>query len=73
MSYEKQTFSKGQVLKADHLNHMEDGIVDLEQQIKNSSSSTTPNLTISVIFLARGYGGFYFIEKEFNDVKIITS
>ena len=26
MSYEKQNFVKGQVLKADHLNHMEDGI-----------------------------------------------
>ncbi len=26
MSYEKQNFEKGQILKADHLNHMEDGI-----------------------------------------------
>ena len=26
MSYEKQNFVKGQLLKADHLNHMEDGI-----------------------------------------------
>lgn len=26
MSYEKQNFVKGQILKADHLNHMEDGI-----------------------------------------------
>lgn len=28
MSYEKQHFVKGQVLKADHLNHMEDGIAE---------------------------------------------
>ena len=26
MSYEKQNFVKGQILKAEHLNHMEDGI-----------------------------------------------
>lgn len=26
MAYEKQNFEKGQILKADHLNHMEDGI-----------------------------------------------
>lgn len=28
MSYEKLGFEKGQVLKAEHLNHMEDGIVN---------------------------------------------
>ena len=27
MSYEKQNFVSGQILKADHLNYMEDGIV----------------------------------------------
>lgn len=26
MAYEKQNFEKGQILRADHLNHMEDGI-----------------------------------------------
>lgn len=33
MSYIKQNFVKGQVLKADHLNHMEDGIAELEEKI----------------------------------------
>lgn len=32
MSYVKQNFEKGQILKADHLNHMEDGISNAESQ-----------------------------------------
>lgn len=31
MSYEKQTFEDGQILKAEHLNHIEDGVSDLDQ------------------------------------------
>lgn len=33
MSYTKQNFVSGQVLKAEHLNRMEDGIVALEEDI----------------------------------------
>ena len=40
MSYTKQNFVKGQVLKADHLNHMEDGIAELDSLIKNVSGTS---------------------------------
>lgn len=30
MAYEKQNFEDGKVLKAEHLNRMEDGIVELQ-------------------------------------------
>lgn len=33
MSYTKQNFSAGQILKAEHLNHIEEGIAKVEQQI----------------------------------------
>lgn len=33
MSYSKQNFSKGQILKAEHLNHIEEGIAEVEKQI----------------------------------------
>lgn len=36
MSYQKQNFANGEVLSASQLNHIEDGIVDLE-----SNSNTT--------------------------------
>lgn len=35
INYEKQNFVKGQVLKAGHLNHMEDGISSCEDKIKD--------------------------------------
>lgn len=35
MSYEKQNFVSGQILKADHLNHMEDGIGQLSEDIES--------------------------------------
>ena len=31
MSYNKQNFKDGQVLNAEHLNHIEDGIVDAQK------------------------------------------
>lgn len=33
MEYNKQNFVKGQILKADHLNYMEDGIVSLNEEM----------------------------------------
>ena len=33
MDYTKQNFIKGQVLKADHLNYMEDGIATLSEEM----------------------------------------
>ena len=35
MSYEKQNFVKDQVLEAEHLNYMEDGIVANETELRN--------------------------------------
>lgn len=33
MSYTKQIFTDGQILKAEHLNHIEEGIAEVEKQI----------------------------------------
>ncbi len=49
MSYVKQNFKSGQVLKADHLNHMEAGIAELEQQIKDLPSGDAVELTIGTV------------------------
>lgn len=35
MSYEKQNFIDGQVLNAEHLNHIENGIATLESRVSN--------------------------------------
>lgn len=37
MAYEKQSFEDNKtVLTAEHLNHIEEGIVDIENKLKNS-------------------------------------
>lgn len=41
MSYEKQHFEDGMVLKAEHLNHIEDGIAELAEGGGSSGSSGT--------------------------------
>ena len=40
MSYVKQNFEKGQILKADHLNHMEDGIAQLASEVETPKDGT---------------------------------
>lgn len=40
MSYVKQNFEKGQILKADHLNHMEDGIAQLASEVEAPKDGT---------------------------------
>lgn len=40
MSYVKQNFEKGQILKADHLNHMEDGIAYLASEVETPKDGT---------------------------------
>ena len=49
MNYVKQNFKSGQVLKADHLNHMEAGIVKLEQDISKLPGGETASLTIGTV------------------------
>lgn len=41
MSYEKQNFIKGQTLKADHLNYMEDGISQLSEEVEELKENGT--------------------------------
>ena len=40
MSYVKQNFEKGQILKADHLNHMEDGIAQFASEVETLKDGT---------------------------------
>lgn len=39
MKYQKQNFSDGQVLNANHLNHIEDGIARLADEVENIDPS----------------------------------
>lgn len=51
MSYQKQNFANGEVLTASQLNHIEDGIVDLESAVNENKDVvdkiTDPTLSIS--------------------------
>ena len=52
MSYTKQNFVKGQTLKADHMNHIEDGISTLSEEIVKSINGIKPdangNITLPI-------------------------
>lgn len=41
MAYVKQNFVNGQVLTADNMNHIEDGIAEVEAQIDNIDKRVT--------------------------------
>lgn len=45
MAYKKQHFADGEVLKADHLNHIEDGIDDAVNGVEKAVSFEYQNLT----------------------------
>lgn len=53
MAYSKQTFTAGQTLKAEHLNHIEKGITDVEASVTtlkqkvDSLPSGDGNLSVS--------------------------
>lgn len=51
MSYQKQNFANGEVLTAPQLNHIEDGIVDLESAVNENKTAVDkiidPTLTFS--------------------------
>jgi hypothetical protein len=58
MSYGKQNFEDGNVLKAEHLNHIEDGIASAilylhTVTISCSNSSNAPYATVEIEFLSR--------------------
>lgn len=42
MAYQKQNFTDGDVLSAEQLNKIEDGILALEEQIANLGSTAAP-------------------------------
>lgn len=45
MAYEKQDFASGNVLHASELNHIEDGIVTLEEELNTVKESLAALLT----------------------------
>lgn len=49
MSYQKQNFSNGEVLTASQLNHIEDGIVDLESSSNTSLASKADKSEVQAI------------------------
>lgn len=62
MSYTKQNFVSGQILKADHLNNMEDGIVAVaalsEEKVTLPQTNGTPNFgTAGQFAVSDGNGG----------------
>lgn len=57
--YVKQNFESGQILKAEHLNHMEDGIGQLsEEKVTLPTTSGAPNYgTAGQFAVSDGNGG----------------
>lgn len=49
MSYQKQNFANGEVLSASQLNHIEDGIVDLESSSNTSLASKADKSEVQAI------------------------
>lgn len=70
MAYEKQRFSPGQVLTADHMNHIEDGIGDLSEEIGNMGGACPYMIAQYPVYLTPfdkpGMGGFTY-EVEILD------
>lgn len=66
MSYTKQTFVDGQVLKAEHLNHIEAGIVALENAIGSLGSTTAAIETVTLLskdWVASGSSGNLYSQE----------
>ena len=55
MSYEKQNFSPGQVLTAAHMNHIEDGIVAVEEAISSGGSGQNGGGSLDHYYVATEY------------------
>lgn len=49
MSYQKQNFANGEVLSASQLNHIEDGIVDLESSSNTSLAGKADKTEVQAI------------------------
>jgi hypothetical protein len=46
MAYQKQNFIDGIILKAEHLNQIEDGIVAIEDSLKNQDALTEEDVDL---------------------------
>jgi acetyl esterase/lipase len=67
MAYEKQNFYDGQVLNSGHLNHIEDGIIELEKSISNVSVN---NIELSIDDIEAGGWGLY--DKTDSNTRLRT-
>lgn len=59
MAYEKQNFADGQVLKAENLNHIEDGIKKFEKNYIPISGSDNVSPTFDVVIANKIIGAVY--------------
>ena len=59
MAYEKQNFADGQVLKAKNLNHIEDGIKEIEKNYIPISGSDNVSQTFDVVTANKVVGAVY--------------
>ena len=59
MAYEKQNFDDGQVLKAENLNHIEDGIKEIEKNYIPISGSSSVSPTFDVVIANKVIGAVY--------------
>ena len=67
MGYIKQNFEDGQVLNSGHLNHIEDGIIELEKSISNVSVN---NIELSIEDIEAGGWGLY--DKTDSNTRLRT-
>ena len=62
MSYEKQSFADGQVLEAAHLNHVEEGVADIDARVTEiEENGSTGNAELTHIDFSR-YDSGSFVE-----------
>ena len=59
MAYEKQNFANRQVLKAENLNHIEDGIKEIEKNYIPISGSANGSPTFDVVIANKVVGAVY--------------
>lgn len=65
MNYEKQNFIKGQILKAEHLNHMEDGIEAIASGVTIKKAVFTDRQSVYE-FLLQNYDKIIYIGCQMN-------
>jgi hypothetical protein len=76
MAYQKQDFVKGQTLTADNLNHIEEGIIELDEKQNNFISTSEISLKVCedgglYLFINNEPvgDGIYIINNEFSHEK----